>query len=199
MNRNLEPVKFYLETQLNGLRLNYDREQDLKLLNKKIINVQTTYEFEKEKEKDLHIHHQSEKGLSIDPDDINTITCFELATMISGNYLSNMFENNKNVSTNFTRTTYKFGVKTNFENSLELIYKYYEHIDHKVIFIPIERARYLIELIKEKDDIQFYFNLYKVTKVKFIFIFTYKSGDKFVFQKMMKNFFESHKGIFTLF
>ena len=95
--------------------------------------------------------------------------------MISGNYFGNIFENNKNVSTNFQKIMYKFFLKIKFEIALNVIYNYFNTVPYFSRFCSYSEGKYLVEIYeKNVKIIMMIFSMYKVKDTKFILSFTFK-------------------------
>ena len=119
--------------------------------------------------------------------------------MISGNYISNIFEKNKFNTKNFEKFVFKFAILSKFDLSISLIYNFMNEKERKSDFISCDKGRLLIDLVFKKSSIKFFLVMYKVTNTKYIFVFSFKQGDKVNFQKIMKTFFEVNKNNFILF
>jgi hypothetical protein len=120
------------------------------------------------------------------------INCFELASILCGNCISNIFENDKN---NFEKNSFKFISSMNVESTYKEVKDFF--INSPSDFSNIDRNKILISV--KMTHSQMFFQVYKLNNKKFIYAFTHLNGIITEFHKIMKGLFEKNKSVFILF
>jgi ribosomal protein L21 len=90
--------------------------------------------------------------------------------MISGNYISNIFEKNKNPSTNFEKITFKSILNIPYDEAVDSILKFFNQDNIKTNFSIKEKGKVSAEIIYQGKEIQIFIFVFKLNKFKFIFI-----------------------------
>ena len=127
--------------------------------------------------------------------------------MASGNILYDMFNKNKNRMITFDYLEYKFMNFLKLEESCDIICNHFTKMGLERDLTLIERSHYLIDFSHSKKGNQICLKIYKVGNDKFLFIFNYKTvriyfncqGEKSLFKKFIKSFYNSNEGVFRIF
>lgn len=140
------------------------------------------------------------KGFIVKSNQVPKISCFELAIMITGNYINNLIDYAQTAFNSFDQLAYKFISYVFFEESCQIISNFFSNTEKESFFIPLDPGKFIIEIhLKQGEKLEIYLQVQKINNKKFIYTLVYKDGNKSNFQKMIKMFFENNKNVFILF
>jgi len=94
--------------------------------------------------------------------------------MVSGNYLNGMFSKNKKDKIIFDESTYKYITLLKLEEACDIIYNHFNSMQVESDFKFFENSQFTINFYYKKKNNQISLIVYKISKIKFLFIFTFK-------------------------
>ena len=168
--RNLNPVLNYLKENL---------PDEIKFL-------EDTNEY-KDKEITLltKFSKTSMKGLHANFSDIPLINCFELASMVSGNTIKNIFRT-KNISSenllDVKEFNYKFISYIFFDEACKLINNYLYKIGKDFLVVSLGNGKFLVDIIyKNNVNLEITLQFFKINDTKHLFSISYKNVKNNIF------------------
>lgn len=118
------------------------------------------------------------KGINIEFSEIPLINCFELAAMIAGNTIKNIFDKKHTIADNFADqkgSIFKFISYVFFDEACKLINNHLYKIGKDFLVVYLGNGKFMIDIIyKNNINLQIILQFYKINDTKHIFSINFK-------------------------
>jgi len=144
------------------------------------------------------------KGINENFKDIPFINCFDLAGMVTGNTIKNIFDKGISINDNDAnlenKSTLKFISYVFFDEACKLINNHLYKISKDFIVISLGNGKFLIDITyKNNVNLEIILQFFKINDTKHMFSINYKKGNRIKFYLFVKSIYENFKNIFIEF
>jgi hypothetical protein len=147
------------------------------------------------------------KGINESFKDIPYINCFDLAGMVTGNAIKNIFDRgvstngNNNINLNLeNKVNLKFISYVFFDEACKLINNHLYKIGKDFLVVSLGNGKFLIDITyKNNINLEIILQFFKINSTKHMFSINYKKGNRINFYLFVKSMYENFKNIFIEF